>query len=270
LKKGKDKVPHYVKRKDGQLMCMAGLWDCVQYEGSDEKNYTYTIITTSSNKQLNFLHDRMPVILENGSEEIRTWLDPKRSTWSKDLQTLLRPFSGELEIYPVSKEVGKVGNNSPNFIIPVASTENKSNIANFFAKGAPKGDSKSTVSAKPAEGRVPKAEETKHEPSATLIKHEERGDRKTVDPHESEDNAPLPVPNADPKQGVKREVEDVPDADEQPRKVSKSFASPAAVSYPSKKMAGRSRDPTSNNTASPSKSASKSKGTQKITNFFGK
>lgn len=35
LKKGpKEKIPHYVKRKDGQLMCMAGLWDCVQYEGS--------------------------------------------------------------------------------------------------------------------------------------------------------------------------------------------------------------------------------------------
>lgn len=33
LKKGKDKIPHYVKRKDGQLMCFAGLWDCVQYEG---------------------------------------------------------------------------------------------------------------------------------------------------------------------------------------------------------------------------------------------
>jgi putative SOS response-associated peptidase YedK len=33
LKKGKDKVPHFVKRKDGKLMCFAGLWDCVQYEG---------------------------------------------------------------------------------------------------------------------------------------------------------------------------------------------------------------------------------------------
>jgi putative SOS response-associated peptidase YedK len=33
LKKGKDKVPHYVKRRDGKLMCFAGLWDCVQYEG---------------------------------------------------------------------------------------------------------------------------------------------------------------------------------------------------------------------------------------------
>ncbi len=34
LQKGpKEKVPHFIKRKDGQLMCFAGLWDCVQYEG---------------------------------------------------------------------------------------------------------------------------------------------------------------------------------------------------------------------------------------------
>lgn len=34
LKTGpKDKLPHYVKRADGQLMCFAGLWDCVQYDG---------------------------------------------------------------------------------------------------------------------------------------------------------------------------------------------------------------------------------------------
>jgi len=30
---GKEKIPHYVKRKDGQLMCLAGLWDCVKFEG---------------------------------------------------------------------------------------------------------------------------------------------------------------------------------------------------------------------------------------------
>lgn len=33
LKTGKEKMPHFVKRKDGRLMCFAGLWDCVQYEG---------------------------------------------------------------------------------------------------------------------------------------------------------------------------------------------------------------------------------------------
>ena len=34
---GKEKIPHYMKRKDEQLMCFAGLWDCVQYEGIPAK-----------------------------------------------------------------------------------------------------------------------------------------------------------------------------------------------------------------------------------------
>jgi putative SOS response-associated peptidase YedK len=29
----KEKIPHFTKRKDGQLMCFAGLWDRVQFEG---------------------------------------------------------------------------------------------------------------------------------------------------------------------------------------------------------------------------------------------
>lgn len=33
LKNGREKVPHFVKRKDGRLMLLAGLWDCVKYEG---------------------------------------------------------------------------------------------------------------------------------------------------------------------------------------------------------------------------------------------
>lgn len=36
---GKEKIPHFVKRKDGQLMCFAGLWDCVQYEGEQPHIY---------------------------------------------------------------------------------------------------------------------------------------------------------------------------------------------------------------------------------------
>lgn len=31
---GKEKLPHFTKRKDGQLMCFAGLWDSVQFEGA--------------------------------------------------------------------------------------------------------------------------------------------------------------------------------------------------------------------------------------------
>ncbi|KAH8818326.1 hypothetical protein F5882DRAFT_472983 [Hyaloscypha sp. PMI_1271] len=263
----KDKIPHFVKRKDGKLMCFAGLWDCVQYEGSDEKHYTYTVITTDSNKQLKFLHDRMPVILENGSEELRTWLDPNRSTWSKELQSLLKPFQGELEVYPVSKEVGKVGNNSPNFIIPVASSRNKSNIANFFAKGASKDTSKPGATAKTSKLDESGGESAQKETNETPIKAEDE-DRKTVDHSGSEDNAPLPVPKEEAKQGIKRELDDVP-VEESLKKAAKTSASPFKTSSPPK-PARKTRSATSNKTASPSKASGKVKGSQKITNFFGK
>lgn len=60
--------------------------------------YTYTVITTTSaSTSIEFLHDRMPVILENGSKELATWLDP-RIPWCPELARLLKPFTGELEL----------------------------------------------------------------------------------------------------------------------------------------------------------------------------
>jgi hypothetical protein len=206
----------------------------------------------------------MPVILENGSEELRTWLDPKRSTWSKELQSLLKPFQGELEIYPVSKDVGKVGNNSPNFIIPVASSENKSNIANFFAKGATKGEPKTSLAK-----NSPSPEASKKDTKAsTQIKHESAEDRETIDHDGTEDNAPLPVPKKKNQRGVKRELEDVSD-NEPPSKASKTSASPSKASTPVKPVS-KTRSATSNQKASPKKPAKNEKGSQKITSFFGK
>lgn len=76
----------------------------------------------------------MPVILEPASEAMWNWLDPGRNTWSKELQALLRPYKGELDVYPVHQDVGKVGNSSPVFIRPLDDHRNRSNIANFFNK----------------------------------------------------------------------------------------------------------------------------------------
>jgi hypothetical protein len=269
---GKEKIPHFIRRKDGKLMCMAGLWDCVQYEGSDEKLYTYTIITTDSNKQLNFLHDRMPVILENGSEDLRTWLDPKRYTWSKELQSLLKPYQGELEIYPVSKDVGKVGNNSPTFIVPISSSENRNNIANFFT------NPKSTKAKEVSATTTTKQEEVKSEddPDRTQVKQDPDEDHKTINHSGTEDNVLLPVAKeAKPSIGVKRtHIDDVPDEDKSPSKATKrSNPSPekAKAKSPVKKTARKPRNADSNST-SPAKAtaAGKDKGTQKITSFFGK
>jgi hypothetical protein len=206
----------------------------------------------------------MPVILENGSDQLRTWLDPKRATWSKDLQSLLKPFKGELDVYPVSKDVGKVGNNSPTFIIPVASTENKSNIANFFAKGAAKKESNDSTARGNSKSENPEVKEEQ----STPVKHVSPESRETVEHEGTEDNAPLPVPKSETKQGIKRELDDVPD-EEPPKKVSRTSASPHKQKS-SSKPAGRSKSATSNNTTSPIKSTNKEKGSQKITNFFGR
>ena len=261
---GKSKIPHYTKRKDGQLMCFAGLWDCVRYEGTDEKHYTYTIITTDSNPQLSFLHDRMPVILENGSDQLRTWLDPGRSEWSKELQSLLKPFAGELDCYPVSQEVGKVGNNSPMFIVPVASSENKNNIANFFSNAKQSaGDDGGKEQVKKEEARI-KEEGAK-------VFHETDETRITVDHDGNENNAPLPLPSGNPsKQGVKRKLgpaDDGASEHEPDSKIIKTHGIQTPMKSPEKAPSKKTRSATNNGTAkgSPAKS---NNGSQKITNFY--
>ncbi|KAH7135201.1 hypothetical protein B0J11DRAFT_547213 [Dendryphion nanum] len=269
---GKEKIPHYTQRKDGQLMCFAGLWDCVQYEDSDEKHYTYTIITTDSNKQLKFLHDRMPVILDK--EAVETWLDASRTEWSKDLQSLLKPFDGELECYPVSKDVGKVGNNSPSFIVPIDSAQNKNNIANFF------GNQRKAAKVKKEEEMVGK---TEHDLEAsitkeTTVEHDVNETRGTTSQIEgTEDNAPLPIPAksssevGEQTRGIKRErVED----EEQevgggdttgsgPQQ--KLKLSPSPKKSPVKKA--KTRSATSNGSAAKG-SPAKGDGSRKITSFF--
>ncbi|RVX71229.1 hypothetical protein B0A52_04803 [Exophiala mesophila] len=299
LKKGpnsKDKIPHFVKRKDGNLMCFAGLWDCVRYEeeggneddnnnnkkkeGSKEKLYTYTIITTDSNKQLSFLHDRMPVILDPNTDEMKLWLNPAKNKWSKELQAILRPFDGELECYPVDKDVGKVGNNSASFIVPVDSKENKKNIANFFGNAAnklqkTKTTTKTTTVADPGE--------------ETKVKKEAGEVRDTVDHNGREDNAPLPVPKNQDSVGAsvgdKRSAQDEDDDDQDLKsgrdqhsvkqiKLSTSPSPSPAKSFSPTKLstAKKPRSAISNkdNTLKTSPSKKQEPGTQRITNFFTK
>jgi len=199
----------------------------------------------------------MPVILENGSDQIRKWLDPRHSEWSQDLQSLLRPFQGELECYPVSKEVGKVGNNSPAFIIPVASSENKNNIANFFNN--PKKLAKSDE-----EKKEIKKEEREIKEEGSAIKHDEHETRTTIGHGSTEDDAPLPVPaSGSVTQGVKRQQSTDPCEVGPALKTAKQEAPPTPKRpTPNKKT----RSATGNGTMK--KRPMKSDGSQKITNFL--
>ncbi|MCO5588176.1 hypothetical protein L7F22_042131 [Adiantum nelumboides] len=127
---GAQKIAHFVGmqipgngRKDANgidkaMMPMAGLWEKCTIEGKEM--YSFTIITTDSNDQLNFLHDRMPVILPN-ERAMRIWLGVGEDVTQEEVCKLLRPYNaGSLDCYPVPREVGRVGNDNANFILPVS------------------------------------------------------------------------------------------------------------------------------------------------------
>jgi len=134
LTKGRDKIPHFIKPKNGKLMLLAGLYDSVILQDQTETLWSFTIVTTSSSSQFSWLHDRQPVILST-QEDIDSWLDTSSQRWGDDLvQIISRAHTDDspLESYQVPKEVGKVGTESSSFILPIAAR--KDGIEAMFSK----------------------------------------------------------------------------------------------------------------------------------------
>ncbi|WP_282935675.1 SOS response-associated peptidase [Paenibacillus sp. RC67] len=116
-KSGKSsKQPVRFTLKTGSLFGMAGLYDTwVQADGG--RLHTCTILTTTPNKLVSEVHERMPVILTEESESI--WLDRKVTEVQK-LQPLLVPYPADLMTsYEVDSKVGNVRYDKPDCIDPL-------------------------------------------------------------------------------------------------------------------------------------------------------
>ncbi|PFH50006.1 hypothetical protein AMATHDRAFT_146348 [Amanita thiersii Skay4041] len=132
LTKGKVKLPHFTKMKDGNLMLLAGLYDHAVING--QSLWTFSIVTTDANPDFAWLHDRQPVILST-PESLNAWLDTSTPGWTPTLTKLVQPYKDTghpLECYQVPKEVGKVGTESPSFIEPIK--DRKDGIQAMFQK----------------------------------------------------------------------------------------------------------------------------------------
>ncbi|KAG0335917.1 hypothetical protein BG004_008264, partial [Podila humilis] len=157
-RRGKERVPFYTKRRDGDVMLMAAIYDVAKVQGAGEPLYTYATITTNASPELEWLHDRMPVLISNwDKDKIRLWLDPN-ITWNSTLQAMLHPCDEywvkkvrnsegraithrdyALETYQVDEKVNSVRNDAPHFIEPWISTSNKQTLSRFLK---PKDESK--------------------------------------------------------------------------------------------------------------------------------
>lgn len=110
MKDGKEvKQPLYIRRGDGRLLALAGLWE--RWEGpGGEVVESFTIITTEANAFIREFHDRMPVILR--PEDYDLWLNP--ASKPEQLKPLLTPCPPDwLVASPVSQRVNSTRNDDP-------------------------------------------------------------------------------------------------------------------------------------------------------------
>ncbi len=111
------KQPYYIRRHDGGLFALAGVWD----RWSDAEGLTvetYSILTTSPNDLLRTLHDRMPVMVR--PDDYALWLDPAMQDASR-LQPLFAPFSSaDFTASAVSTRVNSPAHDDPGCIENIA------------------------------------------------------------------------------------------------------------------------------------------------------
>jgi putative SOS response-associated peptidase YedK len=113
---GKSKQPMYIRMKSGRPFALAGLWETWRDDQGAELR-SATIITTRANALIASMHDRMPVILK--PQDFQRWL-AKAEAKADELDDLLAPRGeGEMEAYPVSKQVNTPRNDGPELITPV-------------------------------------------------------------------------------------------------------------------------------------------------------
>ena len=113
---GNNKIPLFIYLESGRSFAFAGIYETWSPPLGD-KLITCTIITTGPNELVRPVHDRMPVILPKGAEDL--WLDPTIEDHAR-LLDLLQPYpADEMSAHTVSKMVNSVKNDSPECIEPV-------------------------------------------------------------------------------------------------------------------------------------------------------
>jgi putative SOS response-associated peptidase YedK len=114
---GSRKRPHFIRPRGGGPLAFAGLWECWMGPNGEEVE-TACIVTTTSNRALRDLHERMPVVIPE--EAFDLWLDCAHVD-AEVAAALITPAPDDLfEFYEVSTAVNRTANDSAELIAPLA------------------------------------------------------------------------------------------------------------------------------------------------------
>jgi putative SOS response-associated peptidase YedK len=111
---GRTRTPFFIRLKSGRPFGFAGIWS-IKHGEKGSRLATCAIATCPTNELMAQIHDRMPVILPEGSRD--RWLDP--TARETELRGLLVPLTAEdLNAYEVSGFVNSPRNDSPECVRP--------------------------------------------------------------------------------------------------------------------------------------------------------
>jgi putative SOS response-associated peptidase YedK len=109
-KEGRKRIPYRITLRDDTLLTMAGIWDTWIEPNSQQLYHSFAVMTIAPNKEMQRVHDRMPVIFPNMETQAQ-WLS------NIDLETALNMLQtlkdDSLNVFPVSSKVNSVASNSP-------------------------------------------------------------------------------------------------------------------------------------------------------------
>ena len=112
-KAGERKRPFYVRAKSGAPLAFAGLWETWTGPNGEELD-TAAIVTTTANRTLAPIHERMPVIL--APEAFDLWLNSNEVDATTASALIAPAPDGLLEAYEISTAVNRTANDNPKLL----------------------------------------------------------------------------------------------------------------------------------------------------------
>jgi putative SOS response-associated peptidase YedK len=117
---GTRKRPHFIHRRDGQPIGLAGLAETWTGPNGEELD-TVAIVTAPASADLAVLHHRVPVTI--APVDFERWLDCRDDSTDAVMALLTPPQEGEFAWHEVSTRVNRVANDDTQLILPITAEE---------------------------------------------------------------------------------------------------------------------------------------------------
>jgi len=132
---GSQKRPHFIHRRDGIPIGLAGLAETWIGPNGEELD-TVAIVTAPASADLSSLHHRVPVTIAPGAFE--PWLDCGAHDVEEAMALLRPPREGEFAWHEVSTRVNRVANDDSQLILPITAEEREREQAMPLKRPAPR------------------------------------------------------------------------------------------------------------------------------------